>query len=144
MIRFFSPLRRHRSRVSRTSSTGCELRESAPDLGPPAQLCPHTSGCHLVFIAPCVAKPTGMNCPVWNPSPQGALLKMKKTLIIPQDQRREEGTSALKPSMFLTGVILDCLVGADAGGAKGERGRLSDRFASPLLHSTQISINYLF
>lgn len=47
-----SPCRWHWSRVARACSKGRELCRSVPDFGPPAQLCPHTSGCHLVFIAP--------------------------------------------------------------------------------------------
>lgn len=59
------PFRRHWSRVTRTSSKGCELRWSVPDFSPSAQLCPHPLGCHLVFIAPSLRNPPGMDCPEW-------------------------------------------------------------------------------
>lgn len=62
------PSRRHRSRVTRTSSKGCELRWSVPEFSPPAQLRPRSPGCHLVFIAPSLWNPTGMDCPDWTTS----------------------------------------------------------------------------
>lgn len=60
-----SPFRRHRAGVTRAGSEGRELRWAAPDFSPSAQLCPHTPGCHLVFIAPSLRSPPGIDCPDW-------------------------------------------------------------------------------
>lgn len=59
------PSRRRRPRVTRASSEGRELRQPVPDFSRPAQLRPHPPGRHLVFIAPGVRNPTGMDCPDW-------------------------------------------------------------------------------